>query len=129
MDNKCPDCGVQEGMYHEYGCDMEVCPFCGGQLFSCSCMSEKLDLPFNAEITQEIKEKWMKMLNEKGRVPWIKYPLLCRRCGRSDRELIRNRDEEWNRYIEPRYRKKFFCKECYEEIKKLIDNGAGKVDM
>ena len=29
---QCHDCGVLEGEYHHFGCDMETCPSCDGQL-------------------------------------------------------------------------------------------------
>ena len=37
---RCGDCHALEGEYHELGCDLERCPFCGGQLISCDCCYE-----------------------------------------------------------------------------------------
>jgi len=34
---RCHDCGAVSGNYHHYGCDMEECPSCHGQLISCNC--------------------------------------------------------------------------------------------
>lgn len=33
----CGDCLVKKGYYHTLGCDLEICPKCGGQAISCSC--------------------------------------------------------------------------------------------
>ncbi len=39
----CHDCNARPGEYHHPGCDMEVCPKCGGQLISCGChISDKV---------------------------------------------------------------------------------------
>jgi hypothetical protein len=35
---RCHDCGIAAGGVHHVGCDMEICPRCGGQFFGCSCL-------------------------------------------------------------------------------------------
>jgi len=36
---RCHDCGIlnKKGSIHHFGCDMERCPKCKGQLISCDC--------------------------------------------------------------------------------------------
>ncbi len=36
----CSDCGVKPGELHQYGCDIERCPLCGGQSIGCHCVYE-----------------------------------------------------------------------------------------
>ena len=33
----CHDCGAAKGQFHAFGCDVERCPVCGGQLIFCEC--------------------------------------------------------------------------------------------
>ena len=42
----CHDCNIenQEGNFHHFGCDMERCPKCEGQLISCECNIEFLGI-------------------------------------------------------------------------------------
>jgi hypothetical protein len=41
--DNCHDCNVKPGGYHHPGCDMEICPKCGGQLISCGCPDDDED--------------------------------------------------------------------------------------
>ena len=80
---KCPNCGALEGQFHELGCGKEICPFCDCQLLFCGCWEEKLtelgfQIPeeededdFEVELPDEWNEKWLNILNEKGRVAFI----------------------------------------------------------
>lgn len=95
----CHDCGVREGELHQCGCDMERCPFCGGQLISCDC--------FYTE----------NMLEAKGRVPFIEWPNLCSYCGKLWPELFNVPDAEWNRYIQLNKQHAVVCRDCYVLIK------------
>lgn len=35
--HRCSDCGVAPGGFHHLGCDLQRCPVCGGQMFTCGC--------------------------------------------------------------------------------------------
>lgn len=62
----CPACYTTDGHLHEFGCPVEVCPWCDGQLSSCNCRFEKLG---TEEITSESQLKaFQKILEKKGRI-------------------------------------------------------------
>ena len=134
---RCHDCDALEGELHGLGCDMERCPFCGHQLISCSCVYKELGLyskyyygPETAFLAPEVykhglskeqETRWLTMLQEKGRIPWIQYPNICARCGKLWPDMFNVPDEEWKRYVEPAMQEKILCKPCYLWIKKIID--------
>lgn len=134
--SKCHDCGVEEGQLHELGCDNERCPFCGGQLISCSCRYIKLGFHYNWNesfcglpkdiykngLPPHLEETWESILEAKGRVPFIDYPIVCAKCGAVDPELFQVPTPEWERYIEIGHRGNVLCRECYDFIKEVIDN-------
>lgn len=65
----CPVCLAEEGEYHEFGCPVEVCPWCDGQLSKCNCRFDKLDVD---EITEEEQlEAFEEMLEQKGRLSYV----------------------------------------------------------
>lgn len=134
--NICHDCGVEEGELHDFGCDSERCPFCGGQLISCSCKYTRqgfeydwnkepyCGLPkeiFSNGLPPELKEKWEEMVIKKGRFPFIFYPNVCVKCGLLMPELFHVLTDEWNHYIEPGERNKVICWDCYDFIKRITD--------
>jgi hypothetical protein len=43
-EKRCHDCNCKEGEIHQLGCDMERCPWCGGQLITCHCVYKKLNI-------------------------------------------------------------------------------------
>ena len=137
MIDTCHDCGASEGRLHELGCDMERCPFCGYQLISCGCCYVQLGFDYDvyhrtcglpveiyeSGLPDELHEKWVGILNERGRIPYIVYPTVCAKCGSLWPELFVVSDDEWNFYIQPNMRDKVICRKCYDYIKRVIDEG------
>ena len=65
---ECPACGVGEGELHFFGCVVEVCPWCNGQLSRCNCRFEQLQRESIDD--QEQVDKFFNLLEEKGRIPF-----------------------------------------------------------
>ncbi len=90
---KCDNCEAEEGNLHEFFCTKERCPFCGGQLISCDCLSTVLKLDEkegravdeyvddDVEPLKSIMVRWKLALNEKGRVPFRSTPLAINADG------------------------------------------------
>jgi hypothetical protein len=65
----CHDCGRKEGQLHVRGCDMELCPFCGGQLICCL-MAMGCSIVFERLGKGAQHEDIEKLLTEEGRIPF-----------------------------------------------------------
>lgn len=64
----CPACHAVAGEYHELGCPVEICPWCGGQLIHCDCRFEKLGL--DAISSEEELLEFEALLEHQGRIPY-----------------------------------------------------------
>lgn len=62
----CPICYCREGELHEFGCPVEVCPWCDGQLISCHCRFEQLGV---SEISSDRQlDLFQQLATKKGRI-------------------------------------------------------------
>ena len=64
----CPSCFCPDGTHHVFGCPIEVCPWCDGQLTNCNCRFDQLKVE---EINTPLQlETFLQLLNKKGRIPY-----------------------------------------------------------
>ncbi len=142
----CHDCGAKEGELHDFGCDMERCPFCGGQLITCGCIYIRLGYDYQPQtwnfqtnqmeghptnglpeqvyqvgVSDEESLQWQNLLDEEGRVPYIVWPCVCARCGELWPEFFMVPDTIWNKYVQIAERNKILCHDCFQEIVTLVD--------
>jgi hypothetical protein len=126
----CHDCGAKEGELHQTGCDMERCPFCGGQLISCDCVYKLLNIDnskgtwaYEHGLTNEQSQQWDKLLKAKGLIPYIVVPLRCKICGEEWPNFFGVEDDIWKKYVIPELQHEILCKPCYNHQVKLFPNG------
>ncbi len=62
----CSACGVAEKEFHLFGCTVEVCPWCEGQLSNCNCRFEQLEV--EAVDTEDQLNEFYDLLTAKGRI-------------------------------------------------------------
>jgi hypothetical protein len=86
VNQNCLDCDAEPNNFHEPFCLKERCPFCDGQLATCDCIIDVLDLneqertaveeyvDDSAEPLKTICGRWFAALDEKGRIPWLSGP-------------------------------------------------------
>ncbi len=128
MKGRCRDCRCHEGELHAFGCDMERCPFCGGQLISCECIYRELHIEITLEVeangvTDEQWDKWLAMCTKKGRVPYVQVPILCAMCGEVWPEFFSVSTRTWKKYVIPELQKEVLCWPCFKKQRALFPNG------
>ena len=127
---RCHDCDCLEGELHEFGCDNETCPFCGGQLLSCDCCYELLGIDcskgtyaYENGLTEEQWNQWIDILLEKGRIPYVLIPNMCGLCGKLWPDMFMMADEEWEKYVIPPLQYEELCSKCFQRMKKMFPDG------
>jgi hypothetical protein len=136
----CGDCGVEEGDYHEDGCDQQICPFCGRQLICCECVYilvgiEKVWNGKTNEIPEPYYSKGMEafsdeQLNQFDRltdrvnsIPFILFPNMCDMCGELWSPMFMVPNDEWLATMGINHGK-YLCRNCYDKIKIKVAKGC-----
>ena len=136
--DECHDCGVLEGEIHWFGCDMETCPWCGGQLLGCPCVGKQLKLhkddtdwihhimtKFPSRHNSEEWLRFSKIMDDKGRIPYIILPSHCVRCGVAWPDHFKLSDDEWKSYMGDHEQKRIICLDCWRMLKGWVDENRG----
>jgi hypothetical protein len=64
----CPVCGTGDGEVHAFGCPVEICPWCGGQLTNCECRFIKTG---RDQLSRESHlDELLALMEDVGRVPF-----------------------------------------------------------
>ena len=64
----CPICGTSDGELHAFGCPVEVCPWCEGQLTNCECRFTRTGR--NDFTSESHVQELLDLLEEEGRIPF-----------------------------------------------------------
>ena len=64
----CPVCLIANGELHVFGCSVEVCPWCSGQLTYCDCRFSRLEL--DKLDSEKLIDDLLEQVSEKGRIPF-----------------------------------------------------------
>lgn len=131
---RCHDCGALEGQLHVYGCDMERCPFCLGQIITCGCVYKFLELDcrpgtrvYMEGPTEEQSNLWIAIVNKQGRIPYIRTPVLCEMCGTLWPDLFHS--DDWEKFVPPTLQPKVLCTVCFERFKEIMPDGWQKLEI
>ena len=121
----CGSCRVREGEFHRPGCDMEWCPFCGGQLMSCGCCYEQLGIDnspgtwtYQHGLTRLQTAQWNALLRAKGLIRFVRAPVLCARCGEPWPHFFH--EDDWDEVIPELLKREVLCRPCYEAVKSFV---------
>jgi hypothetical protein len=106
-DERCPCCGVLPGEWHLRGCEVEQCPYCGGQALRCDSPDDPIPLDDRLRWTgqwpgeaEAIQFGWFCKRGRSGWKPCRKYdPEAVPDLNRVRREAVWDRDEK--RYTKP----------------------------
>ncbi|MDF1578007.1 MAG: hypothetical protein RQ753_04125 [Desulfurivibrionaceae bacterium] len=64
----CPVCGTGDGEFHAFGCPVEICPWCDGQLTNCECRFIKTG---REQLSRDSHlDELLARLEDAGRVPY-----------------------------------------------------------
>ena len=71
-DDTCVECSAKIGQIHnKWCCDIESCPFCGGQLMTCDCVNNLMDIVLNRVdadtvdcFTPSEKKRWIDLIGD-----------------------------------------------------------------
>jgi hypothetical protein len=63
-------------------------------------------------------DEWERLLEKKGRVPYVVVPNLCARCGQRWPEMFMV--EEWRAIVPADLQCEMLCRTCYETVKEFV---------